>query len=162
MADYPSQIVPPLVTTLAEQNLEMYPCVEDVCRDDATDNVRQLALWAKEYGKCDWAVATVPDSNVIALEVIEDRGKEMIDDMIANGDLEESEDGYNTLCIGTQDGPWRPSFFWRYPRGWRAETLGKVEFPNKELFCTSKRAVIPFPRTPCIWKLITLRCVLKG
>jgi hypothetical protein len=148
MVDYPSRIVPPLVTTLAEQSLKMYPRVEGVCRDDATDNVRQLELWAKEYGRCGWAVATGPDFNVIALEVIEDRGKEMIDDMIANGDLEESENGFNTLCIGSQDGSWRPIFFWKYPQGNRAKTPGRVDFSRRGVILQVEGGCVTLPKKP--------------
>ncbi len=126
----------------------MFPRVQGVCRDDATDNVPQLKLWAREYGICDWAVATGPDLNVVALEVIEDRWKEMIDDMIANGDLEESEDGFNTLCIGSQDGSWRPIFFWKYPRGNRAETPGQVDFPGRGVILHVEGGSVTLPKKP--------------
>lgn len=98
-----------------------------------------------EHGGCDWAVATGPDFNVIALEVIEARGIQMIRNMIKMGEIEETDDGYNTLNIDAP-GRNRPIFFWTYPEGAQAETKVKVDFPGQGVRLHVEEGSVTIPK----------------
>jgi hypothetical protein len=145
MAHHPE--LPPLVEALglAGQNIKMYPLIDGINREDATDNAEKLWVWAKEHGECAWAVATGPNFNVIALEVIEARGIQMIRNMIKMGEIEETDDGYNTLNIDAR-GRNRPIFFWIYPEGAQAETKVKVEFPGQGVRLHVEEGSVTLPK----------------
>ncbi len=161
MAHHPE--LPPLVEALglAGQNIKMYPLIDGINREDATDNAEKLWVWAKEHGECAWAVATGPNFNVIALEVIEARGIQMIRNMIKMGEIEETDDGYNTLNIDAR-GRNRPSSSGYIQKVRKPKRKSKSNFQGKELDCTSRKAVLLFRRTVKLGPRIILQNALTS